>query len=251
MRTAVSVARVLFYLCLLTGLAGADVLGGRKGCFLLIDLKNDKIVEEFGHNRRLPPCSTFKVTAALMAFDSRILSLQRVFKWNGVKDSRPECNQDQTAASWMERSVVWVTQVLTRELGSKRIKNYLAKLNYGNQDFSGGLTQAWLCSSLLIDSHEQARFMRDLWREKLGVSASAQKLTKQILVVQKSGSSSLSGKTGSGSWEGTDLGRYVGVLQCPKGEFLVVLDFQGPCKGPGGLTARQLAMDHLKELGMW
>lgn len=251
MRTPFSMVRIFFYLWLLTGLACADVLGGRKGCFLLIDLKDDKIVEEFGKNRRLPPCSTFKVAAAVMGFDANILTLQRVFKWNGVKDSRPECNQDQTAASWMERSVIWVTQALTKELGPKRVAAYLLKFKYGNRDFSGGITKAWLCSSLLIDSHEQARFMTDLWRERLAVSAAAQKLTKQILVVQKSGQSILSGKTGSGTWEGTDLGRYVGVLQCPKGEYLVVLDFQGPCKGPGGMTARQLAMDHLKELGMW
>lgn len=238
-------------LLLLAGVAGADVLGGRKGCFLLIDLKDNRVVEQAGVNKRLPPCSTFKVPAAVMSFDAKILTLDRVFRWNGVKDSRPEVNQDQTAASWMERSVVWVTQVLTKELGMKRVKAYLSKFAYGNQDFSGGLTRAWLTSSLLIDSREQARFMTDLWREKLPVSQSSQKLTKQILVVQTSGKSKLSGKTGSGTWEGTDLGRYVGILQCPQGKYVVVLDFQGKCQGPGGLTARQMVMDHLHEKGMW
>lgn len=238
-------------LLLLVGMAGADVLGGRQGCYLLIDLRDNRVVEQTGTNKRLPPCSTFKVAAAVMSFDARILTLNRVFRWNGVKDARPEVNQDQTAASWMERSVIWVTQALTRELGMKRVKAYLAKFAYGNQDFSGGLSQAWLTSSLLIDSREQARFMSDLWREKLPVSPAAQKQTKQILVVQTSGKSKLSGKTGSGTWEGTDLGRYVGVLQCSRGDYVVVLDFQGKCQGPGGMTARQLVMDHLREKGMW
>ncbi|MFN8608007.1 MAG: penicillin-binding transpeptidase domain-containing protein [Vulcanimicrobiota bacterium] len=244
-------ARILFYMWLLTSLAGADVLGGRKGFFLLVELKTGKVIEEVGKDRRLPPCSTFKVATAVMGFDAGLLDLKRVFKWNGVKDSRPECNQDQTAASWMDRSVVWVTQVLTTELGMPRVKDYLARLHYGNQDFSGGLTQAWLCSSLLISGHEQAQFMKNLWLGKLEVSSEAQRLTRQILVVQTSGQSKLSGKTGSGTWENTDLGRYVGVLQCPKGEYLMVLDFQGACQGPGGPVARRLAMDHLKELGMW
>lgn len=242
---------IIISLGLLAGTAGADVFGGRKGCFLLLDLKTNQVVEQAGVNKRLPPCSTFKVPAAVMGFDAKILTLDRKFHWNGVKDSRPEVNQDQTAATWMERSVIWVTQVLTKELGMKKVKSYLARFAYGNQDFSGGLTQAWLTSSLLIDSREQARFMTDLWREKLPVSAQAQKLTKQILVVQKSDKSKLSGKTGSGLWEGTDLGRYVGVLQCPQGEYVVVLDFQGACKGPGGLVARQLVLDHLREKGMW
>lgn len=243
--------RIFFYLWLLAGIAGADVFGGRKGCFLLMDLKDGRVVEEAGHNKRLPPCSTFKVAAAVMAFDAKILSLDRVFAWNGVEDPRPECNQDQTAASWMERSVIWVTQVLTRQLGMARVTDYLAKFAYGNQDFSGGLDQAWLCTSLLIDSRQQARFMSDLWREKLPVSPEAQRLTKQILVVQTSGSSKLSGKTGSGTWEDIDLGRYAGILQCPQGEYVVVLDFQGACQGPGGPTARQLAMDRLRQKGMW
>ena len=237
--------------CLLASIAHADVFGGRKGCFLLIDLKDERLVEQVGTDKRLPPCSTFKVATAVMGFDARILTKERVFRWNGVMDTRPEVNQDQTAATWMERSVIWVTQVLTRELGMKKVKAYLAKFHYGNQDFSGGLTKAWLTSSLLLDSREQARFMSALWREKLPVSVQAQKQTKDILVVQTSGKSKLSGKTGSGTWEGTDLGRYVGVLQCPQGEFLVVLDFQGECKGPGGMVARQLVMDHLREKGMW
>ncbi|MBN9414263.1 MAG: class D beta-lactamase [Candidatus Eremiobacteraeota bacterium] len=242
---------IITSLCLLASVASADVLGGRKGCFLLIDLKDDRVVEQAGTDKRLPPCSTFKVAAAVMGFDTKILTKERVFHWNGVKDTRPEVNQDQTAATWMERSVIWVTQVLTQELGMKKVKAYLAKFHYGNQDFSGGLTKAWLTSSLLLDSHEQARFMSALWREKLPVSAQAQKQTKEILVVQTSGKSRLSGKTGSGTWEGTDLGRYVGVLQCPQGEYLVVLDFQGACKGPGGMVARQMAMDHLHQKGMW
>ena len=242
---------IITSILLLVGMASGDVLAGRKGCYLLIRLKDNRVVEQAGANRRLPPCSTFKVAAALMSFDAKILTMDRVFRWNGVKDSRPEVNQDQTAATWMERSVGWVTQLLTQELGMKRVKAYLAQFAYGNQDFTGGLTQAWLTSSLLIDSREQARFLSDLWHEKLPVSTQAQKQTKQILVVQTSGKSKLSGKTGSGTWEGTDLGRYVGVLQCPQGEYVVVLDFQGKCKGPGGLTARQMVIDHLREKGMW
>ena len=241
---------MLFFL-LLAGVAFADVLGGRKGCFLLIDLKDDRVVEEVGTSRRLPPCSTFKVVTAVMAFDAKILTLKRVFPWNGVKDSRPECNQDQTAATWMERSVIWVTQVLTKELGLKKVQSYLAKFRYGNEDFSGGLDKAWLCSSLLVDAREQASFMTHLWRGDLPVSAPAQKLTKQILVVQKSGAWKLSGKTGSGTWEGTDLGRYMGVLEGPQGKFVVILDFQAACQGPGGMVARKLAMDHLHQRGMW
>lgn len=244
-------SKVLFCLLFLTRVALGDALGGHRGCYLRIDLRSGKVAESEGLDRALPPCSTFKVAVAAMAFDAGVLDRQRVFIWDGALDSRAEVNQNQTAETWMERSVVWVTQVLTRQLGLTTVKDYLARFDYGNEDFSGGLTRAWLCSSLLIDAHQQADFMRRLWLNQLPISAEAQSQTRGILVVQQSGPWKLIGKTGSGIWEGADLGRYVGVLQGPEGEFVVVLDFQGSCKGPGGLEARRLLQQHLRTQGLW
>ena len=51
---------------------------------------------------------------------------------------------------------MWLSQLLTPQLEMPKIKNYLQKFNYGNQDFSAdvgknnGLTNAWLNSSLKI-----------------------------------------------------------------------------------------------------
>lgn len=138
----------------------------------------------------------------------------------------------------MERSVIWVTQVLTRQLGMARVTD--GWFAYGNQDFSGGLDQAWRAQLPLIASSS----MSDLWREKLPVSPEAQRLTKQILVVQTSDRPA-SGKTAAAPGR-----RPPGPLRrefsnVPEGEYVVVPDFQGACQGPGGPTARQLAMDSL------
>ena len=61
---------------------------GKDGCFLLYDLKANKIVQRFNEKRcaqRFAPCSTFKMPLALMAFDQGILKDETTtYQWDGV-----------------------------------------------------------------------------------------------------------------------------------------------------------------------
>src|SRR5262249_11385373 len=99
----------------------ASLFVGRDGCFELYDLKTNKTITRSNPKRcatRLSPCSTFKVPISLMAFDAGILKDENSsLKWDGTQYSRKEWNQDQTAATWMSRSVVWFSQRLTPQLG--------------------------------------------------------------------------------------------------------------------------------------
>lgn len=61
---------------------------------------------------------------------------------------------DQTSTTWIANSVVWVSQVITSQLGEPIMKRYLRDWDYGNQDTSGGLTNFWLASSLKISARE-------------------------------------------------------------------------------------------------
>jgi beta-lactamase class D len=79
------------------------------------------------------------------------------------------------------------------------------RLGYGNQDLSGdagqnnGLTAAWLSSSLLISSEQQAAFLEKLIVDQLPVGLDAHRKTRNILfreVLHKGWK--LYGKTGSG-----------------------------------------------------
>ncbi|TMQ59289.1 MAG: class D beta-lactamase [Candidatus Eisenbacteria bacterium] len=149
----------------------ARAFAGRDGCFELYDLKANKLLVRLNPGRcakRISPCSTFKVPLALMAFDAGILGDESsVMKWDGTRTAREEWNRDQTAASWIKNSVVWFSQRLTPQLGMQRVKGYLSRFHYGNEDMSGGLTKAWLQSSLLISPDEQLRFWERFWREDL------------------------------------------------------------------------------------
>jgi beta-lactamase class D len=238
---------------------------GRDGCFELYDLKANKLLVRYNPSRcakRISPCSTFKVPLALMAFDAGILKNESSrMKWDGKKTARKEWNRDQTAASWMKNSVVWFSQRLTPKLGMRRVKNYLARFGYGNRDMSGGLTKAWLQSSLLVSPDEQLRFWRRFWREELPVSKHAIAMTRRITFVAESPKGwTLHGKTGSGAMVADrklvrGLGWFVGHISRGDKEYVFVTcysDRNPPAdKRPPGWIAREISTKLLGEMGLY
>jgi beta-lactamase class D len=246
----------------------ARIFAGRDGCFELYDLKTNALVVSSDPKRcalRTSPCSTFKVPLALMAFDAGILKDESSsLKWDGTKSSRESWNRDQTAATWMQNSVVWFSQRLTPLLGMDRVKAYLAKFAYGNQDMSGGLTRAWLESSLQISPDEQLRFWQRFWREELPVSKHAYAMTKKITFVETSDAGwTLHGKTGSGGagsggasrptelW----LGWFVGHVSRGDRAYLFVCSYTDRVPSadhrPSGWIARDMAKRILAEMGLF
>jgi len=240
-------------------LAAAPAVAQDADCFLLYDLKAGKIVAREGGERcalRASPCSTFKVPLSLMAFDSGALKDETSSrKWDGTKYAREAWNKDHTAATWMRDSIVWFSQRLTTEMGMDKVKAYLAGFDYGNGDMSGGLTKAWLESSMLISPDEQLRFWERLWREELPVSQHAFEMTKKITLVDTSPRGwTLHGKTGSG---GRAVGGwFVGHVAKGDREYVFVtryVDRAGTSKEnrPEGWIARDIAKRLLEQKGVY
>jgi beta-lactamase class D len=246
----------------------ARLFAGRNGCFELYDLKANALVARFNPGRcaeRASPCSTFKVPLALMAFDAGILvDGSSAIKWDGTKTGRDAWDRDQTAASWMRNSVVWVSQRLTPLLGMEKVKRYLDGFDYGNRDMSGGLTRAWLESTLAISPDEQLRFWQRFWREELPVSKHAFAMTKKITLVETSPSGwILHGKTGSGGVGkgGPDrastlwLGWFVGHVSRGDREYVFVTSYTDLAVStddrPAGWIARDIAKEILGALGLY
>lgn len=231
----------------------------KDGCFILYDMKTDKIMYRFNERRcalRESPCSTFKVALSLMAFDQGILKDETTtFQWDGVDRGNPAWNRDTSAADWIKNSVVWYSQRLTPQLGPATIKDYLARFDYGNRDISGGLTTFWLGSSLKISADEQLRFWEHFWCGELPVSRHATDITKKITRLENSPSGmTLSGKTGSHTTETEELGWFVGHLAGTNGEYIVIVNYTGPSsstKEYPGLIAKGICTDILKDLKLY
>lgn len=152
--------------------------------FLLINGKTNEIVLELGPHidERISPCSSFKITLSLMGYDAGILKDENTPTWDfqdGYVDWLASWRTPQTPKSWMQYSCVWYSKVLSLQLGLEKIQSYLASMEYGNQDLSGGLAQTkpgdavWINSSLKISPREQVDFIQNMVQGKLSISTHA------------------------------------------------------------------------------
>ncbi|AIF80797.1 hypothetical protein I862_01170 [endosymbiont of Acanthamoeba sp. UWC8] len=247
------------------------IFEGVKPCFILYDLNKEKTVEIINSNRcnkRIAPCSTFKVALSLIGFDSGILKDEDNPKWK----FKPEYStvlevhaKDHTPKGWMANSVVWYSQVLTQELGMEKFENYIARLSYGNRDLTGnlgkedGLTHSWLNSSLKISANEQIEFLNKMIAYKLPISKSAIDHTKNIMFIEKLANGyKLYGKTGSALQKNTNgskkedmwLGWFIGFLEKPGQTYIFALNILDKQESNeyGGLRAKAMAKEIFESL---
>lgn len=124
----------------------------------------------------------------------------------------------------MRNSVVWVYQLIAKDIGENRARNYLSKTSYGNADPSGGVDGYWLDGKLGISAHEQISFLRRLYHNNLPFRVEHQRLVKDIIIVEAGRDWILRAKTG---WEGK-MGWWVGWVEWPTGPVFFALNIDTP-----------------------
>lgn len=177
-------------------------------CMLIADAASGGVLLEEGDCRtRATPASTFKLPLAVMGYDAGILTdaANPVMKWRrgepdwgGAKGKR-----EIDPMQWMQLSVVWYSQRITRALGTEKLRDYARAFGYGNADFRGvpgaenGLQRAWISSSLQVSPHEQIGFVRALVRETLPVRKDAMARARALVEDHRVDGWAIRGKTGS------------------------------------------------------
>lgn len=238
-------------------------------CFLLYNLNQNKIVKSINQslaNRKTSPNSTFKIPLSLMSFDQGLICQNTKFTWDKINRELKFWNQDQTPKTWLQNSVVWVSQKLTLELGYNLINTYLEKFNYGNKDFSGdkykqnGLQKAWLESSLRISPLEQLDFLKNLLNYKIPVSRQAIENTIDNLYILTSNKNwKLYGKTGSGKnnnqkYDWIDKGWFIGFLKKDNKAYIFVFNCFNKntnSKTYAGIRAKRKVISMLNEFKLF
>jgi beta-lactamase class D len=241
----------------------------KSSCFLLYNMKTrsfEKQINPENCKLQFPACSTFKVPLAVMAFDAKMLKNEKeTLRWDGVNRELEPWNHDQNAQTWMKESVVWFSQRLTPKISERRLKKYLKKFNYGNQNLSGGITEAWLMAPnslgtpLAISAYEQVDFMRKLWSDELPASRRSQRLTRDITYLETSPKGfKLNGKTGSNFYDKKNnirLGWFIAHLEGHGKEYIAVTNFSdlkpSAEKEWGGLKSKEITKAILNDLGLW
>jgi beta-lactamase class D len=204
----------------------SSLFRGTKGAFVLYDMKNNLYVRynEQRCRERFSPKSTFKIPNSLIGLETGVIrDAEFVIQWDREKYS-PQPNwtpdqlinwgKDQTLRSAIKYSVVWYYRELALRVGEQQMKKYVTAFDYGNKDISGRVDEFWLNNRLKISADEQVEFLKAFFIGRLPVSRRSTEIVKDILVLEKTPTYTLSAKTGGGSIaEGVYIGWFVGYLE--------------------------------------
>ena len=189
---------------------------GVQGTFVLYEPANDRylVLDEPRARRGYLPASTFKVPNALIGLEvGSIADENEVFKWDGKPKGRAEWERDQTLATGMRDSTVWMFQEVARRTGKQRMKDWLARLDYGNRDIAGGIDHFWLQGNLRISALQQVDFLHKLAEGRLPATQRSQRLVREAMLREKTKDYALYGKTGTTSGRPGAIHWWVGWVE--------------------------------------
>ncbi len=228
---------------------------GSRGAFVLYDLNGDQTIR-YNPERcaeRSLPASTFKILNSLIGLETGVIPDENyVIKWDGTQYDIPSWNQDNTLTTAIQNSVVWYYQELARRVGNERMQSYVEAARYGNQNITGQIDTFWLEGGLRISADEQVEFLKRLYQGDLPFSSRSMDIVKEILVLEKTDSYQLSGKTGSVQRITPHEGWFVGYLETSGNVYFFATNYEtsSPDGFANGDTARKISLDILKGLGV-
>jgi beta-lactamase class D len=173
---------------------------GVRGTFAIFEPGPARLLvfNEARARQRFLPASTFKIANALIGLEvGAIRDGHEVFTWDGKPKLRRAWERDHTLDSGMRESVVWMFEEVARRTGKARMKRWVARLEYGNQDIGGAIDNFWLQGGLRISAMEQLEFMRRLREGRLPVSARSSRLVRNAMVFERTPQYTLYAKTGT------------------------------------------------------
>jgi beta-lactamase class D len=144
------------------------------------------------------PASTFKIANCMIALETGVVQdAETKLPWDGKNYSVPEWNQNNTLRTAVQFSCVPCFQAMARNVGEQRMAEWLNKLDYGNQDMSGGVDRFWLMGGLRISPLQQIDFLRRFDGRKLPISVRTSETVRDLITLDVGQGYTLLGKTGS------------------------------------------------------
>ncbi|MFK7904086.1 MAG: class D beta-lactamase [Chitinophagales bacterium] len=187
------------------------------GSFLLYDLNaKDYIVDYKPQRNNHPyiPASTFKIFNSLVALEEGVVKDEKAtIKWDGVDRGWDKWNRNHNMESAIKYSAVWFYQILARKIGAKKMKSWVEKVGYGNQDISEKVDNFWLEGNLRITPKEQIEFLTRLYTNDLPFSQRSMDIVKKILIIEQNDQFTMHAKTGWAQLFEPQIGWWVGYLE--------------------------------------
>jgi beta-lactamase class D len=186
------------------------------GTFVLYDVANRELI---GYNQsraetRFVPASTFKIPNSLIGLATgAVQSVDEVLPYGGKPQRFKFWEKDMSLREAIKISNVPIYQELARRIGLERMRDNVAKLDYGNMEIGGTVDNFWLVGPLKISAVEQTRFLARLTQDDLPYPAEFQNTVREIVRLDQGKDWTLFGKTGWGGASLPEIGWWVGWVQ--------------------------------------
>lgn len=211
--------------------------------------------------RRFPPASTFKIPNTVIALETGVASGPDFpIPWDSVRNPRTgffpgSWARDQTLRSAFRSSVVWYYQEIARQIGARRMREWLRRLDYGNASIAGGIDRFWLDGGLRISADEQVSFLRRILAGEpdTDVSAPTRASLRDVALLETGTGWRLFGKTGTSEVTATrENGWIVGWLEQDGGTAYYAINMEGEEVWERWRPERRtrLALQVLREVGV-
>lgn len=227
---------------------------GVNGSFVLYQSKTDSwtIYNKELALKRVSPNSTYKIYSALFSLEREIITpVETNIKWDGQPYPISQWNKNQTLSTAMQYSTNWYFQTLDKRLGIQALNKFYKRIEYGNCDLSGGLTEYWLESSLKISPFEQVQLLKNLYHNEFSFQSKNIKAVKNAIKLSSSGNDSLYGKTGTGKVNNQNVnGWFIGFVESEDNTSIFAVNIQNETDADG-IKASQIALDILKSKNIY
>lgn len=190
---------------------------GVNGAFVLYDVTAQTYV---GHNqaraeKRFVPASTFKIPNSLIGLSvGAVKSVDEVLPYKGPPHPFVQAwAKDMGLREAIALSNVPIYQELARRIGLERMRENVARLEYGNTEIGATVDNFWLVGPLKISAVEQTQFLAKLVQDALPFPLEVQKSVREIVLLEQGVNWRLYGKTGWENAPGPGVGWWVGWVQ--------------------------------------
>ncbi|SDM44534.1 BlaR1 family beta-lactam sensor/signal transducer [Sediminibacillus halophilus] len=218
-----------------------DFFDGYDGSFVLYDLQKAQyhIYNKEKSVLRVSPNSTYKIYDALFALDSGVITPgQTSLEWDGTPYPYKAWNQNQNLSTAMENSVSWYFQELDKKIQRHHIQAYVQKIQYGNQNLSGGLETYWLESSLKISPIEQVQTLKDFYTNQFKFKEKHVQFVKKSIKLESKDHAALYGKTGTGTVNGKNVnGWFIGYVETKNNTYFFATNIENNHHANGSIAA--------------
>ncbi len=193
-----------------------------EGSILLYDFQKERYYSNdlVWAKKEFSPASTFKIPNTIIGIETGVIGDTTIFKWDGQKRRMVDWEADLSLKDAFQKSCVPCYQDVARRIGYAEMKRFLGRFGYGAMEFTEEtLDKFWLEGNSKISQYQQVDFLERFYHDGLGISEKTTEMVKEIMLIEKTKSYALYGKTGWGFVNNIDNGWFVGFLVSGSNEY--------------------------------